>query len=209
MRYGRLIGWGLLMLPRLGALPASEKSLGRAKNTDPASCRVCAGRVQEPRAGPEKTLTDEGEVVVAAGGVGDGRAAVGGDTQGGHVGNIAAVDRDRVVRPFCGAQLASGTAPARVRRTSGNAQPPFSASSARTGIMSARANLAGTGTHLPQRDDVGRATQGGRRFRVRWSQWDRTGERLSNRAACRGARVGVGVDIERETPWTRTPLTIW
>ena len=24
-----------------------------------------------------------------------------------------------------------------------------------------------------------------------------------------GARMGVGVDSERESPWTRTPLTIW
>src|SRR5687767_13252514 len=61
VRYGRLIGWGLLELPRLGALPALEESLGRAKNMDPARGRIHAGRVHEPRAGPEKTLTDEGE----------------------------------------------------------------------------------------------------------------------------------------------------
>src|SRR5215213_8396132 len=62
---------------------------------DPARSRVHAGRVEEPKAGSEMTLTDEGEVVITTGGVGDSGAAVGRDTQVGQIGDAAAVDTDR------------------------------------------------------------------------------------------------------------------
>src|SRR5215207_7912128 len=62
---------------------------------DPARSRVHAGRVEEPKAGSELTLTDEGEVVITAGGVRDRGAAVGRDTQVGQIGDAAAVDTDR------------------------------------------------------------------------------------------------------------------
>ena len=112
VRYGRLIEGGLLELPQMGALPALEESLGRAKNMDPTQGRIHAGRVQEPRVGPEKTLADEGQVVVAAGGVGDGRAAIGGDTQGGQVPDIATVDEDRAAPGVADANSVTGIAAA-------------------------------------------------------------------------------------------------
>jgi hypothetical protein len=42
----------------------------------------------------QRALADEGEVVVAAGCIGDGGAPVGRDTQIGQVGDVAAVDAD-------------------------------------------------------------------------------------------------------------------
>src|SRR5829696_2625213 len=42
-----------------------------------------------------KGLADESEVVIAAGGIGDGGAAVGGDAQVGQIGDATAVNSDR------------------------------------------------------------------------------------------------------------------
>src|SRR4051812_32615925 len=70
----------------------------RSQNTDPASCRVCAGRVEERRRSYADWLADEGEVVIATGGVGDGGAAVGGDAKQGLVGDGAAINPDRADR---------------------------------------------------------------------------------------------------------------
>src|SRR5215213_4073091 len=69
-----------------------------AKNTDPASCRVRAGRVEERRRSYVDWLTDEGEVVITTRGVRDGGAAVGGDAQQGLVGDGAAINTDRADR---------------------------------------------------------------------------------------------------------------
>src|SRR5215213_9969309 len=51
------------------------------------SCRVCAGRIEERRRSEADGLADEGEVVIAAGGVRDRGAAVGRDAQLGRVGD--------------------------------------------------------------------------------------------------------------------------
>ena len=50
-------------------------------------------RVAEPWAGPKTTLTDEGEVVIAARGIGDGGAAVRRHANVGQVGDGSAVCR--------------------------------------------------------------------------------------------------------------------
>src|SRR5215213_1003376 len=79
---------------------------------DPARSRVHVGRVEEPKAGSEMTLTDEGEVVITAGGVGDGGAAVGRDTQVGQIGDAAAVDSDRTTPGVADADGVPGIAAA-------------------------------------------------------------------------------------------------
>ncbi len=56
---------------------------------------VLGGSGAQGFAAQQRALADEGEVVVAAGGVGDRGAAVGRDTQVGQVGDVSAVDPNR------------------------------------------------------------------------------------------------------------------
>src|SRR5215212_6449900 len=55
-------------------------------------CRVCAGRIEERRRSEADGLADEGEVVIAAGGIGDCGATVGRDAELGRVGDSAAIN---------------------------------------------------------------------------------------------------------------------
>src|SRR5215216_6277178 len=72
----------------------------RVSDTCLASLRraVLSGSGAKGFAAQHSALADEGEVVVAAGGVGDGGAAVDRDANVGQVADIATVDPDRAAR---------------------------------------------------------------------------------------------------------------
>src|SRR4051794_28507748 len=81
------------------------------RNTDPASCRVRAGRIEERRRSYADWLADEGEVVIPARGVRDRGATVGGNVQQGLVRDGAAINADRADR-VANADSAAGIAAA-------------------------------------------------------------------------------------------------
>src|SRR5215213_3580526 len=75
-------------------------------------CRVCAGRIEERRRSEADGLADEGEVVIAAGGVRNRGAAVGRDSQQGLVGDGTTIDTDRAARGVANADGVAGVAAA-------------------------------------------------------------------------------------------------
>src|SRR5215207_4024629 len=84
-------------------------------------CRVCAGRIEERRRSEADGLADEGEVVIAAGGVRDRGAAVGRDAELGRVGDGAAVDAHVAPAGVANADGVAGIAAAVDIADSGNA----------------------------------------------------------------------------------------
>src|SRR5215213_5554873 len=75
-------------------------------------CAMPSGSGAQGFSAQQRALADEGEVVVAAGGVRDGSAAVSRDIQVGHVPNGAAVDRDPAAPGVANADGITGIATA-------------------------------------------------------------------------------------------------
>ena len=109
--------------------------------TMPGPCGSSSGASGRLRETQLKALADEGEVVIAAGGVGDGGAAVGRDAQVGQVGDAAAVDRptapgvadaDGVAGIAAAVDVADATAPPLAEDV---ATPPFPADAVSVNCM--------------------------------------------------------------------------